>query len=165
MKTTLTIIALVSVMLLSSCKLIGNPFDPRKDAKNYISIHPVSNIKIDSSLYKKLVIGEHTIYVHTVAMITNKDIYEAKAFEQENGLYGIEMSLAAFGQRVWRQVTTNHAGDKAVLTIDGKYHCVVQFDPFYDPSRGDTVKLYSNMTEAQADQAAEFVKYNYELFN
>lgn len=146
-------------------KLFGNPLDPRKDVKQWVSLHPVSTVRVDSPLYKKLQIGDYTAYVHDIPMIDNKKFYQAKSFEQENGLYGLEVSLTAFGQRIWRQVTTNHAGDKAVLTLDGKYHCFVQFDPFYDPSRGDTVRLHSNMTEEQADKAAKFVKHNYELLN
>ena len=161
MKLTIKIIAVMTLLLLVSCSIL----DKRQNVKQYISIHPVSTLRVKSKLYKELKIGEHTIYVHTVPMITNKYIYEAKTFEQENGLYGLKISLGSFGQRVWRQVTTNHAGDKAVLTVDGKYHAVVRFAPFYDPSTGDTVALPSNMSAEQADKASQFVRAHYELLN
>ena len=153
---------LLSVLLLLTSCTIG-----KKDPVNFLSLHRFSAVAVDSPLYKRMkLVDGRDVQVARASLITNKNFIDAEAYKQADGNYGLRIALDAFGKRVWRQASTQQAGERVALMADGKFQSICRFKPFYDHrSQVVQILLYSDLTYSQAKELSDTVQSNYDIIN
>ena len=153
----------VTVLLLclglSSC----TSHDWSKDDafENMIKIHAVlsDNIPRSDLVIEMDVTNGKTIKMDRIPLITNKDMVHAESdYYGESAMY-IKLDLTSLGRNKWRQASAQMHGGRAVMTIGGKFKCLIKYESYY--AGNGSVKFYLQLSTQETDELCSLIKKNY----
>ena len=128
---------------------------------NMIKIHAIvpDNMPKSDLVIEMPTINNKTVKMDRIPLISNKEMVHAESdFVGENAMY-IKIDLTSLGRNKWYQASAQLHGGRALMTIGGKFKCLIRYEPYY---RGKgAIKFYVQLSSKETDELCSLIKKNY----
>ena len=126
-----------------------------------IKIHAIvpDNMPKSDLVIEMPTINNKTVKMDRIPLISNKEMVHAESdFVGENAMY-IKIDLTSLGRNKWYQASAQLHGGRALMTIGGKFKCLIRYEPYY---RGKgAIKFYVQLSSKETDELCSLIKKNY----